>query len=267
MSRSHFGTIACRPASVVASVVTPRARRLAAFVVLAAGLASLAPPLRAQDAATPAPTPLARHLDPSRLRVGTDSFTILVQGVPRGWERLGAAREGGEWVLSDAVAIAPVVQQESRIRFDAALGERSLRQDGRMGGAPMRIALDFADGAVRGTALTPSRPGGPVDIALAVPAGTVDDNAVLPLLAVVRWRADLDVAFPVLLSGKGTVITQRLRVLGPDTTTVPAGRFDTWRAELTGGEARVVVHVERAAPHHILRVQPSGAPFDVQRVR
>ncbi|MES2522572.1 MAG: hypothetical protein V4617_07750 [Gemmatimonadota bacterium] len=136
-----------------------------------------------------------------------------------------------------------------------------------MRGAPMRITLDFVDGAVRGSALTPALSGGPLTIALPVPAGTVDDNAVLPLLTIMRWRADLDIAFPVLLSGKGTVVTHRVRVLGPDSTTVPAGHFDTWRVELVGGDAPLVMHFERAAPNRLIRMQPGAAPFDVQRVR
>ncbi len=215
----------------------------------------------------PAPTSLARHLDASRLRVGSDSFVVLVQGVSRGWERLSVAREGSNWELVDAVAIPPLLQQESRAQFDAALGQHSLRQEGQMRGAPMRITLDFVDGAVRGSALTPALSGGPLTIALPVPAGTVDDNAVLPLLTIMRWRADLDIAFPVLLSGKGTVVTHRVRVLGPDSTTVPAGHFDTWRVELVGGDAPLVMHFERAAPNRLIRMQPGAAPFDVQRVR
>jgi hypothetical protein len=242
---------------------------------LAVTSAGLAVDLRAQsspapsDATTGAPTPapLSRYLDATRLRAGSDSFVVLLQGVARGWQRHGVMRDGTDWIVTDAIAMPPMGSQESRVRLDASLDERSIRQEGQMRGMPMRIALDFTDGAVKGTALTPSHPAGPLDITSSVPKGTLDDNAVVPLLAGLRWRGDLDIAFPVLLSGKGTVVTWRLRVLAPDTTTVPAGRFDTWRAELATGEAPVVLYFERAAPHRLVRMQYGGGAFDVQRAR
>ncbi|MDZ7630798.1 MAG: hypothetical protein U5K74_05410 [Gemmatimonadaceae bacterium] len=32
--------------------------------------------------------PLRAHLDPARMRVGRDSFVVMMQGTPRGWQRL-----------------------------------------------------------------------------------------------------------------------------------------------------------------------------------
>lgn len=234
-------------------------------------------PARAQSA--PAAAPLRTHLDPARLRPGVDSFAIVAGGTARGWQRVTVARDGDGWLLRDAVALGAAVRQESRVRLAADLSERALRQEGQMGPAPMTIALDWtanrAGDRVRGTAVTPSGgpPGGssgPMTRSLAIDTvvtpGTVDDNAVLPLLPAARWGASLDVAFPVLASGTGAVSTYRLRVLGADSTTVPAGRFDTWRAEMQGGGRTVVLHVTRAAPHRIVRASPVGAPFEMQRV-
>jgi hypothetical protein len=159
-----------------------------------------------------------------------------------------------------------MVHQESAVVLDAAFHEVSLRQEGEARQVPMRIALDFAGGRVTGSALTPAGgASGAVAIDTTVDATTLDDNAILPLLVGVRWRDSLEVSFPVLTSGKGQTAHWSVRVLGRDTTTVPAGRFDTWRVEMQTGGSRSIVHVTREAPYRIVRLQ-NGPAFDIQLV-
>ncbi len=189
-----------------------------------------------------------------------------MQGKPSGWQRLTMARDGDGWMVGDALAIGTMVSQSSVIRFGPDLSERSLRQEGVMQGKSMEIALDFADRRVRGTAVTPTHPPGPVTIDTAVARGTIDDNAVMPLLSAVRWRDSLWLVIPVLASGKGTIDAWQLRVLGADTTTVPAGHFDTWRVEMRAERSRSTVHVSRAAPHRVVRII-LGPAFEMQLVR
>lgn len=87
----------------------------------------------------------------------------------------------------------------------------------------------------------------------------MDDNAVLPLLSAVAWHESFDTTVPVLTSGKGTFVQYRLRVLGADTSTVPAGHFETWRVEMSAESSTTVAHVTRAAPYRVVRVQISPA--------
>jgi hypothetical protein len=222
-------------------------------------------------ASAPASTPLHLLLDASRLKVGVDSFAILVQGKERGWQRLSRERDGTGWRLHDAVTIGAMVRQESVIRLGQDLRELELRQEGVMGNKPMRISLDFlAKGSgtrVVGSADTPTNPSGTLAIDTVVTLGAVDDNAVTPLLAAVSWSEGREIAFPVIASGKGTLSIYRVRVVGADTVTVPAGHFGTWRIELTAESTSVVMHVSRAAPFRIVRMQPKGAPFDIQLVK
>ncbi|QJR36618.1 hypothetical protein [Gemmatimonas groenlandica] len=236
-----------------------RLTRLAITLVLA--------PLAAASAQSAAPpvSALRDHIDRAQLRAQTDSFVVLVQGVPRGWQRIGMRPTAKGWELFDAIAIGAMVQQSSAITLDVALSETALRQSGVMSGRPMTIALDFANGRVRGTADTPSNgPSGALSIDTAVAPTVVDDNAVTPLLTALRWRESLDIRFPVFTSGKATIVTYRLRVLGADTVTVPAGTFDSWRAELAIGSSTLSLHITRAAPYRILRMTSVGTPFDIQ---
>ncbi|MCC7055622.1 MAG: DUF3108 domain-containing protein [Gemmatimonadaceae bacterium] len=234
--------------------VTARLRRIARASVLLIAAAVIPVHLDAQ-------TTLREHLDPARLHVGRDSFVVMIQGQPRGWQRLTVERAGTGWTVGDAITIDSLVTQGSRITLDAALHEQSLRQEGRMRGRDMRIVLDFAGGRVRGSALTPSAPAA-LQVDTVVAAGTVDDNAVAPLLAAVRLRDSLDISFPVLASGKGTVSLQRLRVTGRETVTVPAGTFDAWRVELTAERSRVLFFVSQQAPHRVVKMS-NGPAFEM----
>ncbi|HYW30969.1 MAG TPA: hypothetical protein VE869_05625 [Gemmatimonas sp.] len=211
-------------------------------------------------------SPLRDHLDGSRLAARRDSFVVVIQGAPRGWQVLSVAREGDGWTLGDAVAIDGMVSQASTMRFDARLDELSLRQEGVMMGKPMRITLDAAGGRVKGTALTPSNPAGELAIDVPHTDGLVDDNAVASLLAIVHWREGLQIAFPVLASGTGTVSQFTLRTLGKETVSVPAGQFDTWQVELRMNRARMVANITTAAPYRVVRMS-SGPAFEMQLAR
>ncbi|MEO7363661.1 MAG: hypothetical protein ABI120_25245, partial [Gemmatimonadaceae bacterium] len=218
--------------------------------------------------AQPALTAIRDHIDPTQLRARSDSFAVIIQGAPRGWQRISITPRGNSWELQDAITIGSMVQQSSHITLNTALEEISLRQSGVMSGRAMTISLDFASGQVRGTADTPSNgPAGVLKIDTTLSAAVVDDNAVTPLLLALRWYESLDIRFPVLASGKGTVMTYRIRVLGADSSTVPAGTFDTWRAELTADRSTLLLQVTRALPHRIVRMTSIGTPFDIQLVK
>lgn len=229
---------------------------LSALIVIAAQS------LPAQEASS-----IPALLDVSRLKAGADSFSVLVQGKPMGWQRHSRRVRDGGWEIRDAISLGGMVSQESVVLIAGNGQERSLRQSGVMRGKPMNIALDFseerASRRVRGTADTPTNPNGVLSIDTVLSATTVDDNAVTPLLTAVKWRDGLDVTVPVLASGKGTVSQSRLQVTGTDTVTVPAGTFAVWRVVQESGGARVQFEITRAAPYRIVRMQQLGTPLEI----
>ena len=238
------------------------------FINLAIALLAALPAAVSAQSAPPAVTALRDHIDRTQLRAHADSFAVMIQGTPRGWQRVAMRPTPTGWELSDALAIGSMVQQSSRITLNAALEETSLRQSGVMSGKPMAISLDFVNGRIRGTADTPTNgPTGARAIDTTVSPAVIDDNAVTPMLVALPWSESFDIRFPVLASGKGTIATYRLRVLGADTTTVPAGTFDSWRAELTTGQATLLLHITRGKPHRIIRMTSVGTPFDIQLVK
>ena len=55
----------------------------------------------------------------------------------------------------------------------------------------------------------------------------------------------------------------RSRATVPFTATVPAGTFETYRVEQTGGEAPITLYVTTAAPHRIVRITFAGQPIEM----
>jgi zinc protease len=242
---------------------------------LAAPLAAVAPvrivdvdgrPVSVGDLVVRA-APLA--FDHARLRPASDSFAVLVQGNPFGFQVTSMARDGDGWRYREHSEIGPIIQQETEVRMSADLAMRSVSQEGSFQGSAMRLDVRYGEGTVSGTGMTPGPQGmQPVRYdALPVPAGTVDDNAVQALLPLLDWRPGASFTLAVFASGKGAMEQRTLRVVGEEAVVVPAGTFTAYRVEYTGGDATGTYWVESAAAHRVLKFGPAGAPVEFVRVR
>jgi zinc protease len=214
------------------------------------------------------PTAVSWALD--RLAPGTLEYRVMVQGNPLGQaaQRLERATEAGRQVLriSSTLSIASFVQQNDTITIDAAtLAPIRIRQSGMTGGQPASISLDYDGTHVTGHAHVPTREGvhdAAVDTTLA--EGTLDDDEVgallsaLPLASGGRWVVN---AFS---GGEGVVRTLTMRVAGEDSVTVPAGTFQCWKVELTGGQTPLTFYVGKAAPYALVKYELVGQPVSFE---
>jgi Protein of unknown function (DUF3108) len=214
-----------------------------------------------------AQTTLRDAVDPARLRVARDSFVVMLQGKPKGFQRLTAVQTPTGWQLGDAVTVDSMVTQTSLTTLDRALRDQSLTQEGVMMGKPMAINLAFANGRVRGRSMTPtSGPTGSIDIDTTIADGVPNDNVVLPLMAAMRWKEGLSFTVPVLSTGRGTIADYTFRVVGAESVTVPAGQFSTWRIEQRAQRSVTFVNVTQTAPYRIVRVS-NGPVFEMLLVK
>jgi hypothetical protein len=211
------------------------------------------------DAMTPAdlaPPTAQLALDLTRLAARRDSFVVRVQGNPMGASVYDVAKEGDGWVLKEATTIAGgMIQQGTTLRTDAALAPRLLEQRGKMQGQETKGDVTFAAGRAKGAAIAASPEGlKPVTIDLALPAGTIDDNAVALALPLMRWAAGAKQTVSVFASGKGTVTPTTFSVAGTEQVTVPAGTFEAFRIEQSGGPQALTYFVTTAAPYRLVKV-------------
>jgi zinc protease len=210
---------------------------------------------------------------PDRLVPAVDSYRILVQGNPMGQatHTLTRITTGDRQVLrfTSDMAMGAFAQGTDTIDLDAtSLAPIRVRQAYTGGGQATTLALDYDGTHVTGHSHMPSPQGvhdAAIDTTLA--AGTFDDNQVmssllaLPLADGARW------VFATFDGGRGAIMTQTATVAGTDSVTVPAGSYDCWKIELTGGEAPLNLYVTKAVPAILVKYEFVGRPIVFELTR
>jgi hypothetical protein len=207
-------------------------------------------------------------LDVSKLVARTDSFSILVQGNPFGYQKSTLTKTADGFQYVEESQIGPILTQKTEIALSGAGEVLTIAQAGKMQGQDTKIDVTVADGHASGSATTPGPQGmRTVTVDTDVPSGIIDDNGLSALLPALAWSADASWSFPVLSSGDGTVKTYTLKVAGTESVTVPAGTAETYKVELSGGQQPVTMYITTAAPHRIMKITVAGAPIEVVRVK
>jgi hypothetical protein len=159
------------------------------------------------------------------------------------------------------------MNQSTEVRFSRTLGMTSVKQDGQARGQAMKIEVSYADGRAKGSATTPGPQGmKTIVVDTTVPAGAVDDNVLQALLPALPLGAGKAFQVPVFASGQGTSKVMTVTVTGNESVTVPAGTFDAWKVEVSGGQVPVTFWVSRATPR-VVKMGFAGAPMGFELVK
>jgi hypothetical protein len=206
-------------------------------------------------------------LDLGKVSASRDSFAVMFQGQAVGSQVNEFSRAAGGILFTDDTRIALAgVEQHTEVLLSATGGVLSVTQRGKAQGGETSIAVTVNNGRATGTAVGPQPPAGAmgtVNVDVAVPEGTTDDNAIGAVVGALPWAPGASWTLNVLSSGTGEVRQLTLTVTGTETVTVPAGAFEAFRAELTGGPAPVTMFVTTAAPHHVVKYAPAGLPLEI----
>lgn len=202
-------------------------------------------------------------IDYAALAARTDSFVVMVQWNPLGFQRTTIERTEGGFRVVDDVQIGPIMSQHTEVELGPDGTLRSTRQTGQVRGQSTNIEITYHDGRAKGSATTPSA-AGPVTAAIdtTVGAHAVDDNVIMALLPALDWAPSASFLLPVFLSGKGYEQSLTLTVKGTEKLTVPAGTFEVYRVDLSGGQAPVAMYITTEAPHRLVKIAPQGTPLE-----
>lgn len=193
----------------------------------------------------------------------TDSFVVMVQGNSLGFQRTTIERTEGGLRVVDDVQIGPIMTQHTEVELGSDGALRSTKQTGQVRGQNTSIDITYHDGRAKGTATTPSVTGlTTTTIDTTVLAGAIDDNLITALLPALEWSPTASITLPVFLSGKGYVQSLTFAVKGTEKLTVPAGTFDVYRVEISGGQAPVAMFVTTDETHRLVKIAPKGAPLE-----
>ncbi|HLB54451.1 MAG TPA: pitrilysin family protein [Gemmatimonadales bacterium] len=215
------------------------------------------------------PKAAALDLDLGALVARRDSFTIMVQGNPFGWQTsvLEPTPEGYRY--TETVRLGPVVDQTTTLELDKAGGMRSVKQTGKVQGQDVTIDVQYRDGRAVGTARTPdprTREIQSVTIDTALVTGTIDDNAIQALVPALRWAPGARWTMNVLSAGQGQIKVWTLSVSGTEILTIGGQAVEVYRTDLAGGAAPLTLWVTTQAPYRLIKIGVAGQPVEFVRV-
>jgi predicted Zn-dependent peptidase len=259
---------AVRPDSALVVVVGDGARLYDRLTAIAP-VRIVSPQGDALSAEDLAPKAAAVALDAGRLVAGRDSFVVMLQGRALGYQTHEVTKAADGFTVTNVAMLGPIGTQTTTVTLSPTLEMRRVAQTGKLGGRDVGVDVTYAGGKATGSANSPQPTGEikAVTVNSDVPAGVIDDNAVATVLPLLSWAPNAKFTLPVFASGSGRLQPYTLAVTGTESVAVPAGTFQAFRVEVTGGQSPVTYWVEQAAPHRLLKVAPVGVPLEMVRAK
>jgi predicted Zn-dependent peptidase len=223
------------------------------------------------DAMTPADL-VARvttlPVDVTKLIAKTDSFTIMVQGNPLGFQTRTLAKTDAGYTYREITQIATFIQQDVAVAFGNDLAPISVKGSGKTQGVAMTVDVSFANGRAKGTSVTPG-PAGIRTIAIdtTIAPGVLESDMVAMMTPGLKWAPNAKFTVSSFDASSGATRQLTLSVVGTESITVPAGTFSVYRVSITGGEQPAAMFVTTAAPFRLVKTSLTGQPVEFVLVK
>lgn len=198
---------------------------------------------------------------------------VSVRGRALGWFTSRVTRTEDALHLSDQLALGEYAQQRTEIDFDRQGRLRRVQLGGRTTGISIRASLEYRRNRVRGVTVASTAglfaDSASVDTAVvhsisvradtALPAGTIDDNAILFYLPALPWDEHARFSLPVFFGQQNLIRTVTLTVVGRATVALRSGPVEAWAVDVGGSLAPVRYYVSTALPHRLLQMDFTDA--------
>ncbi|MES2178329.1 MAG: insulinase family protein [Gemmatimonadota bacterium] len=285
LPKDFIRTLRPRLASVTASQVQAAAKSYmradqALIVVVGDGeqiydkLAKIAPTkiVNAQgDAMQPADLVVkvtSLPVDLTKLAARTDSFVVLAQGNPFGFQTTTLSKTPTGYSYRTVMQLAGgMLSQATETSFGNDLAPSASTVKGKVQGQDVAITIAYAGGRAKGTASTPSQQGPKtVTIDTTLAPGVLDENMIPALVPGLRWAPNAKFTATVFDGSTGKSRQASITVAGTESVTVPAGTFPVYRVEMTGEPAQTIF-VTTAAPHRVVKISMPAMQLDFVLVK
>ena len=223
------------------------------------------------DAMTPAdlvPRVTALPVDLTKLVARTDSFTVMVQGNPQGYQTQALAKTATGYSYSEATRIGTFLRQDVAVTFGADLTPLSVKGSGAIANNPMSVEVTFANGRAKGSSSTPGPTGmKAVTIDTTLAPGVLEGDMVAIVVPALNWSPTAKFNVTSFDASAGTTTQLALAVAGTESVTVPAGTFQAYRVVITGAPQPQTVFVSTTSPHRVLKISLTGQPVEFVLVK
>ena len=207
-------------------------------------------------------------VDVGKLAEKADSFAVLVQGNPLGFQTTALKKTAAGYSYRMAMVIGPVMQQTVETTFGADLAPQATKGGGKMQGQTVNVDVTYANGRARGSGTSPSPTGmKTVAVDTTIAPGVLDDNMINALVPGLRWTPTAKFSVSAFDASSGTTKQMTLSVAGTESVTVPAGTFPVYRVEVTGQDQPMTLFVTTAAPYRIVKMALAGTPVEFVLVK
>lgn len=214
-----------------------------------------------------------------------DSMEISVKGQVLGWLSTQVTRTDDGFHQTDILSLGEFAHQRTEIDLDQRGIVRRVQFGGMTTGISIRASLEYRRNRVRGVTVastggrftdSTATPDATADSAesrsvsikadTALPAGTIDDNAILFYLPALAWSDGARFTVPVYFGQQNLIRTVSLVVQGQATVSLRSGPVEAWEVELTGGLSPARYYISQAAPHRLVRMEFPSAGIVFLRI-
>lgn len=208
-------------------------------------------------------TPVA--LDVSKIAASRDSFVVMVQGQPMGYQVVTTEKTADGLKLSSEQSIMNgMVASKGEVLVGKDNAMRSIKSSGSMQGMATSADIAFENGRAKGKASVPGMGGiEEKTIDAAIPAGVADQSLLTSIIPTIALAQGSKYTLPLFATTKGETVNAEIEVTGSESVTVPAGTFDSWVVSLTGVGNGMTLYVAKS-PARIVRIAPVGQPVELQ---
>ena len=210
--------------------------------------------------------PIHQALDGDQVRERSLSYTMLLRGNPVGTSTFATSFDGDDLVFKETAVLAPYnVDAVTEVRLHRTdYTTKSYKGRGTMFGNPVEIDMTWQADKVTGTSLFPrgqDEPQGKIEVDRNLPEDCFERTSVFFLCHAMPLKAGADFTIPWYNPYDDKTKTIRVTVEGETVVDTAAGRFDTWKVGLTGGEPSQVVYITRETPRKIVKIEVVGQPW------
>jgi hypothetical protein len=185
----------------------------------------------------------------------------MVLGQARGWQVYAMGKTATGFLFTDRFSLGPANNGNAEVLLDSQLKPIRVQSTGLTFGMSSNADVHYAGQRATGFESRLTKSGHTrISIDTVFPSGSFDNQALMELILTLDWRPGAQYALSMFYSDEGSITTQRLTVVGEEHITVPIGRRNVLRADLTDltdttTEATVSIWVTTTKPHRIVKVR------------
>jgi hypothetical protein len=204
-------------------------------------------------------------LDASRFQPMTVGYRMAMQGTTIAEMQGVITREvvAGRQAVRVVGTATGMISLESDLAFDGQdftpIYSRASQQ---VGPQTMSLETELSNGRITGKIMGPD--GQPREINAEAVAGTLLPEMDEYALWVMDLEKNREFQLPVLNAESGTVQPVTYRVTGESKITVPAGEFEVYLVEATGGTAPVKLYLRKSGLHLLVKSEFVGQPITLE---